>query len=84
MAQITVYHDSGVEVDVLPGNPPQDQSALVAQLQGEVDSLTQQVATLTSEKATLEAEKDTLVAEKAALQGKVDQVKAAVAVLVGL
>ena len=39
MAQVTVYADAGITVDVKPGSPPADQSA-------EVAALTQQVATL--------------------------------------
>lgn len=35
MAQVTVYADAGIVVDVLAGSPPVDQTALVAQLQSD-------------------------------------------------
>lgn len=43
MPNLTVFHDPEINVAVIPGDPPVDQSALVA-------SLTAQVATLTSER----------------------------------
>lgn len=39
MAQVTVYADEGVSVDVQAGGPPVDQSAQVARLQADVAKL---------------------------------------------
>jgi hypothetical protein len=47
MAQVTVYADAGIVVDVVAGSPPVDQSA-------EVAALTAQVAVLTAQNAALQ------------------------------
>lgn len=64
-AQVTIYNNdpANVTVTVLSGDPPQDQSALVAQLQQQVSDLTAQLnaanakiaAGLTSAQATVTA-----------------------------
>lgn len=36
MADVTIYKPAGVSVQVIDGDPPVDQSALVAQLQAKV------------------------------------------------
>jgi hypothetical protein len=51
MAQVTVYADQGITVDVVAGTPPVDQTA-------EVAALTQQVADLTAANAALQAKID--------------------------
>ena len=65
MAQVTIYKDSSITVNVIDGLPPVDQSA-------EVAALTAQVATLTTELATANA-------ATAAAQLKIDAAKAALA-----
>lgn len=40
MADVTIYKPANVTLDVIDGTPPADQSALVAQLQAEVATLT--------------------------------------------
>lgn len=49
MANVTIYKDADVVVNVIDGVPPTDQSALVADLQAQVASLTEQVGQLQSE-----------------------------------
>lgn len=63
MAQITIYHDSDVTVNVVEGIPPADQSALIAQLQADL--------------AVMTAERDALQSQVITLQGKIDAAKAA-------
>lgn len=61
MAQVTVYADPGIVVDVVSGSPPADQSAEVVALQKQVDDLTAANAALQTKidnaKAAAEAEK---------------------------
>lgn len=63
MSQITIYHDSDVTVNVIDGVPPNDQSAVIAQLQADLAAMT--------------AERDAAIAERDALQVKVDAARAA-------
>lgn len=51
MAQVDIFHDADVTVNVVVGTPPIDQSAQIA-------ALTAQVAQLTAEKAVLQADLD--------------------------
>lgn len=44
MADVTVYKPAGVTVQVVDGNPPVDQSALVAALQAQVAALQAKIA----------------------------------------
>lgn len=55
MAQVTVYADAGIAVDVVAGSPPVDQTA-------EVAALTQQVADLTASNTSKQAKLDQLAA----------------------
>jgi len=40
MADITIYKPAGLQVVVVDGDPPVDQSALVAQLQADLSAMT--------------------------------------------
>ena len=51
MADITIYKDPSIDVVVIDGDPPVDQSA-------EVAALTAQVAVLTAEVSAVTAERD--------------------------
>lgn len=44
MAQVTIYKDATVTIDVVDGPPPVDQSAQIATLTAEVATLTEQLA----------------------------------------
>jgi capsule polysaccharide export protein KpsE/RkpR len=46
MADITVYNDSGLTIDIVSGPPPEDQTGLVAQLQADKVALTAKLATV--------------------------------------
>ena len=65
MAQITVHKQPGVEVVVIDGDPPVDQSAEVASLQAAVAQAAQA-------RATALAERDAAVAGLRALKTAVD------------
>ena len=55
MADITIYKDASVTVEVLDGVPPADQSAAIAALQAQVDALT---AKIVAARAAAQASKD--------------------------
>lgn len=59
MAQVTVYADAGITVDVIPTAPPVDQSALVAQLQTDL-------ATATAARDALQGKLDAVKTARAA------------------
>jgi predicted secreted protein len=48
MADVTIYKPATLTISVIDGNPPADQSALVASLQGQVATLTASLATATT------------------------------------
>lgn len=62
-AQVTVYADQGIQVDVIVGAPPVDQSAQVQQL--------------TDDLATMTGLRDAEVVARDKLQGRLDRIKAA-------
>lgn len=55
MADITIYKDASVTVEVIDGVPPADQSAAIAALQAQVDALT---AKIVAARAAAQASKD--------------------------
>lgn len=55
MADITIYKDAAVTVEVIDGVPPADQSAAIAALQAQVDALT---AKIVAARAAAQASKD--------------------------
>lgn len=67
-AQVTIYNNdpTNVTVTVLSGDPPVDQSALVAQLQQQVADLTAQNAALTAQlgAAKTDAQASVVAAQK--------------------
>jgi outer membrane murein-binding lipoprotein Lpp len=75
MAQITIYHDADVTVNIVDGAPPADQSALVAQLQSDLSAMTAEMDQLQTKidnaKASAQADKDADAAN-AAGQGVLD------------
>lgn len=64
MADITVFKPAALTVSVIDGVPPVDQTALVASLQSQVNSLTTSLATMTSARDALAAK---IAAAQAAL-----------------
>ena len=64
MADVTIYKPAAVTVAVVDGDPPVDQSVLVASLQAQVATLTAQVSTLTTANTALQAK---ITAAQAAL-----------------
>lgn len=65
MAQITVYKPADITLEVIDGDPPVDQTALVASLQASV--------------ASLQADNALLVSQVAVLSAKIDAAKQALA-----
>lgn len=66
-AQVICYTvDPTVQIEVIAGAPPVDQSS-------EIAALTQQVADLTAQNQTLTLENSTLTTTNANLQAKLDQ-----------
>ena len=55
MADITIYKDPSVTVEVIDGVPPADQSAEIAALQAQLDAAT---AKITAARAAAQAAKD--------------------------
>ena len=55
MADITIYKPAGTTIDVIDGVPPSDQSAAIAALQAQVDTLT---AKITAARNAAQAAKD--------------------------
>lgn len=55
MADITIYKDAAVTVEVIDGVPPADQSAAIAALQAQLDAAT---AKITAARAAAQAAKD--------------------------
>lgn len=85
MAQVTIHKDPGVEVVVIDGAPPVDQSAEVAEQAGLIADLTAQLSAVTGERdaaqaaaATLADERDAIVADHTALIDKVAAMNAAI------
>ena len=72
MADITVFKPAALTVAVVDGDPPTDQSALVASLQ-------QQVAQLTAANQSLTGQVSQLTAANATLQQKITNAQAALA-----
>lgn len=72
MADLTIYKPAGVTIQVIDGDPPVDQSALVAQL-------TADLATRTSERDALQVQLTAANAMVTALQGKIATAQAALA-----
>ena len=70
MADITIYKPVGLEVVVIDGQPPVDQSALVAQLQNDL-------AAMTVARDAAAAERDALAAKIAAAIAAAQAEKAA-------
>lgn len=58
MAQVTIYHDADIVVDVKPGAAPD-----VAGMQAQIDSLTTQLATANSVIAQFKTFRDAVVAD---------------------
>ncbi len=75
MATVTIYDPSN-QVQVINGNPPVDQSALVAQLQSDLAEANESLATANADKAALQTKID---AAKAAAQADKDADNANVA-----
>jgi hypothetical protein len=63
MAQVTIFKDAGITVEVIDGSPPIDQAT-------EVAALTAQVASLAGERDALQVKLDTLNAAIDAAQGQ--------------
>ena len=66
--QVTIYKDPEVEIAVVQGQPPVDQSAQVAALTAQVATLTAQVTTLTAQVESTAHERDVLAGKIAAAQ----------------
>ncbi len=72
MADVTIYKPAGISLQTIDGDPPVDQTALVAQLQQQLAAAQQQLAVAQQQVSVVTAERDTL-------QGKVNAAKAALA-----
>lgn len=68
MPDITLYKPSSITVNVIDGDPPVDQTALVAQLQQQVSTLTAEVSSLQSKIANANTIAAQLAAGVASLQ----------------
>lgn len=79
MAQVTIHKDPGVEVDVIDGSPPEDQSALIAELRAEIASEVQSASAAREALAAAISECNVLQAEKSELAGKIATFKLALA-----
>ena len=84
---ITIYKPAGVTVEVIEGNPPVDQSALVASLQAQVATLTDERddaleanASLQAQVATLTAERNAALAANLPLQAEIADLEAQITV----
>lgn len=64
MADITIYKDPSLTVEVIDGPPPADQSAQIAALQAEIDTLS---AKILAGRAAAQAAKD---ADAATIDGQ--------------
>ena len=72
MAQVTIYKEPGMTVEIFDSAPPVDQTELVASLNALITELNGQIITLTSQlNSALES--------AASLQMKIDTAKAALA-----
>jgi peptidoglycan hydrolase CwlO-like protein len=83
MAQVTIHHDAGVEVVVIDGAPPVDQSAEVAALTAEVATLNAEVSALTAQAEALVTERDAAIAATADKQAELDALNTGIDALQG-
>ena len=72
MADVTIYKPAGISLQTIDGDPPVDQTALVAQLQQQLTAAQQQLVTVS-------AERDSLTGQVTTLQGKINAAKVALA-----
>jgi hypothetical protein len=66
MAQVTIFKPAEITVQVIDGNPPVDQSAEVAALQGQLATVTAERDALQAKNAASKARLDELIAQDAA------------------
>ena len=72
MAQVTIHKDPGVTVEIINGDPPADQSAVVAEQAARIAALQSDLDMANAATAAVSAQRD-------ALQAKIDAARAALA-----